>query len=366
MSNAPLISVIVPAYNIEKYIVKCLDSIVNQTYHNLEIIVVDDGSEDDTGVIIDKYVEEWNSNDKCTQNDVRIKVIHQENRGLSGARNSALKIATGEYIGYVDGDDTIESDMYEKMLTACIENNAELAVCAYSCVDEEGNLLGERKRAISEIASESSAESADSKEKVYVLPRMEALTTYLSDNKPYHIYNSVWSKLFKRSIVDGIEFPEGHNSEDIMYTAKALCNCNTCVFVDRPLYNYVQSRPDSIMNVSQKLADRRFNDELPFWKEQIVYFKSQGLDDIAEIAKYYLTRRELFYYIDFKNRKMTDAAKKLAGMILNNREEILKNYESDFVSSGDKSRLKLFLKNPNTYYFVNNLYEKIVVPIRNH
>ena len=92
------ISVIVPAYNIENYISKCLDSILAQTYRDLEIITVDDGSSDRTGQILDEYAKK----------DDRIKVIHQKNKGLSGARNSALKVATGDYIGYVDGDDHIE------------------------------------------------------------------------------------------------------------------------------------------------------------------------------------------------------------------------------------------------------------------
>ena len=338
MQNDLLISVIVPAYNVEKYIARCLDSILNQTYSNLEIIVVDDGSKDDTGVIIDEY----------ESGDARVKIIHQENRGLSGARNSGLKIATGDFIGYVDGDDTIEYGMYEKMLKACLENEAELAVCSYASVDETGSLISDT------IASSN----------VYVLPRIEALKTYLSDDKSYHIYNSVWSKLFKRSIVEGIEFPEGHNSEDIMYTAKALCNCNTCVFVDEPLYNYVQFRPDSIMNVSRKMAERRFNDELPFWEEQITYFESKGLDEIAQIARYYLTRRELFYYVDFRERKMNDAACKLAEMIKSDKAKIIENFNLQNGPKGDKVRLMTFLRSPGMYFRLNQLYEKIVIPIK--
>lgn len=112
------ISVIVAAYNIEKYLARCLDSICSQTYHNLEIFVVDDGSTDKTPQICDEYAAK----------DERIRVIHQNNMGLSGARNSALKEATGEYIGYVDGDDYIEPDMYENMLDACLQNDAQLAI----------------------------------------------------------------------------------------------------------------------------------------------------------------------------------------------------------------------------------------------
>lgn len=347
--NTPLISVIVPAYNIEKYIGKCLDSILNQTYRNLEIIVVDDGSKDDTGVIIDGY----------SKKDNRFRIIHQENRGLSGARNSALMIATGEYIGYVDGDDSISPDMYEKMLNACIDNDAELAVCGYDCVDEDGFLLDEGSESSLHLSNPDDSQNA-----VHVLPRLEALKTYLSDDKPYHIYNSVWSKLFKRSIVEGIEFPEGHNSEDIMYTAKALVNCNTCVFVDAPLYHYVQSRPDSIMNVSEKLAERRFRDELPFWEEQIELFKASDLPEIAKLARYYLTRRELFYYVDFRDRKMKDAADHLARMLQDNKEIVLNNFNEMNGPKGDQLRLKTFMKSPGLYYVLNKLYEKTIVTIK--
>ena len=113
------VSVIVAAYNIEKYIARCLDSILNQTYKNLEIIVVNDGSSDNTGEIIDKYSEK----------DIRIKVIHKENSGVSSARNKGLDMSTGDYIGFVDGDDTLETDMYELLVSNAIKNNADISHC---------------------------------------------------------------------------------------------------------------------------------------------------------------------------------------------------------------------------------------------
>lgn len=122
-----LISIIVAAYNIKAYLPRCLDSLIGQSYQKLEIIVVDDGSEDDTGKICDRYAEK----------DPRIKVIHQENQGLSGARNTGLSIATGDYIGYVDGDDWTEPDMYGAMLKACEEEGAQLAVCSYQKIKKK-------------------------------------------------------------------------------------------------------------------------------------------------------------------------------------------------------------------------------------
>ena len=114
-----LISVIVPVYKVEKYLRECVDSILAQTYTNLEIILVDDGSPDNCGKICDEYA----------QNDSRIKVIHQENGGLSAARNAGLDIATGKYIGFVDSDDYAELNMFEELHKRIIENNADLSIC---------------------------------------------------------------------------------------------------------------------------------------------------------------------------------------------------------------------------------------------
>ena len=263
-----LISVIVAAYNIESYLPKCLESLIGQSYQKLEIIVVDDGSADGTGAVCDKYAKR----------DSRIRVIHQQNQGLSGARNAGLAIASGDYIGYVDGDDWIETDMYRAMLEACESKKAELAICAY------------RK-----IAKGKEPEKYTHKE--YTLDREEALEIYICDNKTYHIYNSVWSKLFRKDIIEGIKFPVGKKSEDIMYTTRAMVNANTCVFLDTPYYNYVVDREDSIMN--KKLHERRFYDEIPFWKEQIDYLKQKGFEELSEKAFYHFCRKMLFYFEDF-------------------------------------------------------------------
>lgn len=337
------ISVIVPAYNIEEYLPRCLESIINQTYQNLEIIIVDDGSKDNTSKICDEYAKK----------DNRIIVIHQENKGLSGARNSALKIATGDYIGYVDGDDYIASSMYELMLASMEENDADLAMCGYEQVGEGA------------VKVEFSGEN-------YVFSREEALDIYIQDNRTFHIYNSVWSKLFKRELVHGIEFPLGRNSEDIVYTGRALSGCRKCVFVDRPLYFYILDRSGSIMNVKnadsmtlEKFAKRRFDDEIPFWKEQIKIFKEEGLIEQSILAEYYFYKRMLFYYLDFRNRGMKEAAKRLSEDIILEKNRIEVVYGNYFVKKGDRARMNLFLKSPSLYYSTVRIYEKTVIPLRN-
>lgn len=285
-----LISVIVAAYNIKEYLPRCLDSLISQSYQNLEIIVIDDGSVDGTGAICDQYAAK----------DSRIKVIHQPNQGLSGARNAGLAIASGDYIGYVDGDDWIETDMYRAMLEACESKEAELAVCAYR-----------------RIAKEKISRKFTHKE--YVLNREEALDIYICDNKDYHIYNSVWSKLFRKDIIEGIKFPVGKKSEDIMYTTRAMVNANTCVFLDTPYYNYVIDREDSIMN--QKLHERRFYDEIPFWKEQIAYLEQKGFGELSEKAFYHFCRKMLFYFEEFKDKRMEASAQEMAVLLKKEKEK---------------------------------------------
>ena len=157
-----MISVIVPAYNIEKYIARCLESICAQTYKDLEIIAVDDGSTDNTGSIMDE----------CAQKDNRITVIHKEHEGVSAARNAGLDNAKGEYIGFVDGDDCIDPVMYETLLDALKGNESDIAITAY---DEKG-----------EAASDLPF-SGD----VFVLTRDEALRTFICEDRSFKIHNCV-------------------------------------------------------------------------------------------------------------------------------------------------------------------------------
>jgi glycosyltransferase involved in cell wall biosynthesis len=328
------ISIIVAAYNIEAYLPRCLDSLLAQSYPNLEIIVVDDGSTDGTGAICDKYKTK----------DFRITVIHQLNQGLSGARNTGLALAAGDYIGYVDGDDWIEPDMYRAMLEACEEECAQLAVCAYRQI---GNEKEEKKQFTGER---------------YILTKENALEIYISDNQPYHIYNSVWSKLFRKDIIEGMQFPVGKKSEDIMYTTRAMVNAEKCVFLDTPYYNYVVDRADSIMN--NKLHERRFNDEIPFWKEQIVFLKDKGFETLSEKAFYFFYRRMLIYFIEFKDKKMKMSAGMMAALLQGEKENIKIIYGKDFVKVGDKARINLFLMNPTLFYYTVKLYEKFVIPLR--
>lgn len=334
MKNCNLISIIVPVYNIEAFIGICLDSIIGQTYPYLEIIVVDDGSTDDSGKICDGYALK----------DSRIKVIHKSNGGLSDARNTGLAAATGSYIGYVDGDDWIAPDMYEKMLEACITRNAEIAICRYKEVYQDRIVDG-------------------GSDQVVLLPREEVLRYYMDEHSPYIIYNSVWSKLFRRDMVQGVEFPVGHNSEDIIYTTKAFCKSSNCVYLDEGLYSYVIEREGSIMNAGN--GARCLNDEIPFLRQQIAYFEEQGLAQIGLQATTAFYHRLLIYYMNFMKEKQNRGyAKAIIQEVRKDKLLIEKLAKSGQFSRGDKARIKLALTAPYLYYLIVRFYDMVVIPIR--
>lgn len=214
-----MISIIVPVYNVEKYICKCLDSITKQSYKNLQIIVVDDGSTDDSGKICDEYL----------QKDSRIQVVHKENGGLSDARNVGMKLAEGEYIGFVDGDDYIEIEMYERLYELCEDLGADIAVAN-----------------IRQIYSDFIVELP--KYNRFQCSGLEAVRRHLSGDGQYHLVNAVWNKLYRRTLLNGLEFPKGRNYEDICYTVAVLLKCKSVACAGETLYNYFVEREGSIMN----------------------------------------------------------------------------------------------------------------------
>ncbi|MDE7324434.1 MAG: glycosyltransferase [Lachnospiraceae bacterium] len=329
-----LISVIVPVYNVEKYLDRCMQSILHQTYQKLEIILVDDGSTDMSAAMCDDYVHQ----------DKRVKVLHKSNGGLSDARNAGLELATGTYIGYVDSDDWIEPDMYEQMYRACVENNARIAVCRYF------NEYRDRTE-------------AGGNGGIIPLSRDELLKIYIGGHDSYIIYNSVWSKLFERELVRGMVFPKGRNSEDIMYTTRAFCKADRAVYLDRSFYHYVIDREGSIMNAAG--VERIFRDEIPFWREHIACINETVSAQMADFARYHFQRRLLFYYMDAVDTGNRETALRLVSEIKKDRDEMDRVYGSGMVAKGDRMRRKLFMISPPLYAAVVRLYEKIVIPLRN-
>jgi len=235
--DLPLISVIVPVYNAEEYLPKCIDSILQQTYYNLEIILVNDGSRDRSGNICDEYA----------QIDNRVKVVHKQNGGVSKARNAGLNVVNGDFIGFVDSDDAIDAEMYECLYARIIETGADICVCGYRTTDgkSEGTVRVPHEKKLS------SAELWDS---------------YLDNYEGYcSIMNALWNKLYRRDLISS----ESENSkavrfEEILFTAGDMrfnIDCisaveNGVVFIDRVLYNYSRSNNPESLSYSDGKYDR--------------------------------------------------------------------------------------------------------------
>lgn len=215
------VSIIIPVYNVEKYIGECLDSIVKQTYRNLEIILVDDGSPDNSGSVCDKYADK----------DERVRVIHKKNAGVSEARNSGLEIATGDYIAFADPDDWLEKDMIEKMVRALEYTDADASFCRFH----------------TEILSDEALK--------YCSPVEEK--TGDSNNAIWHMFETlaygvmVWNKLFKREIIYGldnsfIKFDKNLKvGEDEIWLIEVVQNAKKVAYINDELY-YWRVREESV------------------------------------------------------------------------------------------------------------------------
>lgn len=252
-----LISVIVPVYNIENYIEKCIKSIINQSYKNLEIILIDDGSKDSSGEICDKYAII----------DRRIKVIHKNNQGLSAARNTGLDMALGKYVILIDGDDIIKDNMIEILYNLSVENNCDISICRYRSVDETV-----KAEELKNNGNKSFIVIEDKKE--------------LADNEySYHYvdFTVAWNKLYKKELFKGIYYPLGKVHEDVFTTYKLLYKAKKIIYTRNELYGYVQ-RNGSIMN--QGFSIKRFDTAQGLCEQ---------LDFYIENKEYYLWSKSIFH-----------------------------------------------------------------------
>lgn len=242
-----LISVILPIYNVEKYLEKCVDSLINQTYKNIEIILVDDGSPDNCGKICDDFAKK----------DKRIKVIHKQNGGISSARNAGMKIAKGKYFSFIDSDDLVSLDFYESLFNLIIKYDADISVCDYLKIYSYDFEVPEIKEEILEYTNETFAPLFNLK------------------NHPYPV--TAWNKLYKKELFDGIEYTEDKVHEDEGTTYKVCDRAKKIVYTNRQLYYYNQFNNSSFMHV--------------FNKKRLDLFYQLG-----ERAKLYKTKDEKLYF----------------------------------------------------------------------
>lgn len=230
MENTPLLSVIVPVYNVEDYVGRCVDSILNQTYRNLEVILVDDGARDSSGAICDAFQEK----------DSRVRVIHKENGGLSSARNAGMDVAAGEYITFVDSDDWIEPDAYEHLL-GLIERYQVKLVCGGN-YNVDG-ATGERTLALCPEKEEViSAEE--------FVGRMFLWQGFDS---------SACDKIYHRSLLETFRYPEGKVCEDVPVTYKIVLSTERAALSDRPFYNYFHREGSITISTAAEITDKTFH-----------------------------------------------------------------------------------------------------------
>ena len=228
MEQDILISVIVPVYNVEAYLPRCVDSILNQTYSNLEIILVDDGTKDDSDKICDDYAEK----------DRRIRVIHKENGGLSSARNAGIDIARGEYLAFVDSDDWIEPDALESLLRTAREQQTELVIAGRWDVKAK---TGEKKKGLCP-------------EKLETIPAEEAVRRIFTWD---HCDSASWDKLYHRRLFREIRFPVGKICEDVPIMYRIVLDAGRVAMLDKPVYNYFHR--DGSITTTKTISEKTFH-----------------------------------------------------------------------------------------------------------
>ena len=256
-----LVSVIIPAYNVEQYVERCVYSVTKQTYRNLEIILVDDGSTDCTGIICDKLAKE----------DNRISVIHKTNGGLSDARNAGIDVSRGEYISFVDSDDYIASDMLEHMMNAMCETDISMVVVGFW------------------------KQSGDARE--YCGPTTERVVSSEEALKDiyigHEIYPASWNKLYRRALFNNNRFAVGMINEDSEIITKLLMECNRVALVSKPLYIYM-IREGSITQSS--FSSKDYNG-IKAYRTAVNVCKKRK-KSLLPYARYYETSRIYNTYIE--------------------------------------------------------------------
>ena len=239
-----LISVIIPVYKVEKYLCRCVDSVLEQTYTNMEIILVDDGSPDNCPVMCDEYARQ----------DSRVKVIHQENAGLSGARNAGIDMAQGQWLAFVDSDDYLAADFLERLYQACVDTGSSLSVCRWEYV-----------------CGETIPEHGTGETRVYTGREMLA-NLYVPDGAYFVV---AWNKLYRKELFEDIRYPLGRIHEDEATTYRIYDKVKKAAYVDRSLYGYFVT-PVSIT--------RGFNPKRMDWvtavAERLDFFEQKGYTEL--------------------------------------------------------------------------------------
>lgn len=301
--DSPLVTIVLPIYNVEKYLKKCIDSVLSQTYKNIEIILVDDGSTDNSSQICDEY--------KLI--DKRIKVIHKENGGLSSARNVGIDNSNGEFVALIDSDDFISNNFISELLNLLIQYDADIAECDIEKVEEKDSSLFQ-------FCTESPSDP------IKVLDNCQALTR-IHDDDFYICLRSVIAsnKLYRKSLFDTIKYPLGKLHEDEFTTYKLFYASRRVVFSNKKMYAYLQ-RQNSIMHTDFNL--RRL-DALEAYDSYLNFFVEHNLYEMqARTCRRYLRLLSIIK-LQVKNSNFND--KNMVFNILENKFDYICNFIDDLV-----------------------------------
>lgn len=326
-----LLSVIIPVYNVEQYLERCVLSVVYQTYTNIEILLVDDGSTDASGKICDSLGKKYKN----------VVVLHKENGGLSDARNAGLKAATGDYITFLDSDDYIHPRMYEILLSQLIDSNADIVEC-------------ELTKVYSYLPPFPKINSVRS---IIMSPEEAILSGY--DWKYFTAV--VWNKIYKRHLLQEKYFPIGVFHEDEFWTHEILYSASTLVHICEPLH-YYQQRTGSIMGMEFNSKHAEAVDAL---KRRIDFFKDKNevlyRRGCIYIVEHILLKMQYLSNKSFSNREALKLYKAYGKKFQKLDQEIINVYLNQWSYSSKRIlAIKLLYRHPNLFRYIYHYYEKFI------
>lgn len=322
MIDNELISVIVPIYNVEKYLEKCVNSILKQTYINLEIILVDDGSPDRCPEICDKLAK----------TDDRIIVIHQLNGGLSKARNIGIDVAKGAYLVFVDSDDTVECELIEKLYKCLKKYDCKMAACGRKYVFEDGKILCKVTEGIDTVYEFGDA---------------------IKEMNAFRLFDmSAWAKIYAKELFSTIRFPEGKLSEDYFVMYKLIDLANKVGYISDPLYNYLQ-RTSSISR------NKKINHDFIEAAQTQMDYLDDKYPELKQVSHTAFASANLTVY-DFYIKNGVKCPKEKKEEFRKNVQDNIEYINSNVnISLVKKVQFKLFIKNYLLYNIVFKLYRKL-------
>ncbi len=308
------ISVIVPVYRVEKYLPACIDSILNQTFTDFELILVDDGSPDRCPEICDE----------TAKRDARVRVIHQANQGLSAARNAGIEAAHGAWLSFVDSDDFLAPDFLETLHDAAVRAGADCALCGVQLTDEAGQKIGQPLSVADGVRTGRSI--------------LETLC-----RAPEITYLVAWNKLYRRDVFQTLRYPVGMQNEDTYLAAELFDTVQTVICVSKPMYFYRQ-RADSIMHTA---VTTRNLDRMWAFEHCFAYFEARGLEALMPDAeKKMFAKLTGVYYRLPKEERQSDAVRQAKKAQWNAAMRLMKQGK---LSARALARTLLFQALPGVY-----------------